>query len=106
MQGMLEPLELVVIAVVLLVVFMFGPKKIPELAKSIGLARKEFANASALASGKELAPASPAVSNNPTLPSIPATGDPLIDTAKQLGIQTEGKSRQELSSAIVDRARV
>ena len=72
MQGMLEPLELVVIAVILLVIFMFGPKKIPELAKSIGLARREFADASALASGKEPAPSSAVVNNSPTLPAIPA----------------------------------
>src|SRR5271169_3265515 len=102
---MLEPLELIVIAVIVLVFFMFGPKKIPELARSIGLARKEFSDASALASGKGLTSASPVASINPTYASVPGTGDPLIDAAKRLGIQTEGKSRQELSSAIVDMAK-
>src|SRR5271169_1827582 len=102
---MLEPLELIVIAVIVLVFFMFGPKKIPELAKSIGMARKEFSDASALASGKGMTPASSSGIVNPTPPSTPATGDALIDTAKRLGIQTEGKSRQELSNAIVDMTR-
>lgn len=40
-----DPLQLIVIGVVVVVVFMWGPKKIPELARSLGLARKEFEQA-------------------------------------------------------------
>ena len=38
----LSPIELIVIAIVVIVFVMWGPKKIPELARSLGRARKEF----------------------------------------------------------------
>jgi Sec-independent protein translocase protein TatA len=41
----LDPLELGTIAAILLVFFLWGPQKIPELARMIGQARKEFDNA-------------------------------------------------------------
>ena len=34
--------EWIVVAGILLVIFLWGPKKLPELARSIGLAKKEF----------------------------------------------------------------
>ena len=46
-MALTDPLQWVVIAVVAIVFLMYGPKKIPELAKSIGMARKEFNDASA-----------------------------------------------------------
>lgn len=41
-----DPLQLIVIAVIVIVLFVFGPNKIPEIARSIGRARKEFESAS------------------------------------------------------------
>jgi sec-independent protein translocase protein TatA len=38
----LSPIELIVIAIVVIVLVMWGPKKIPELARSLGRAKKEF----------------------------------------------------------------
>jgi sec-independent protein translocase protein TatA len=87
-----------VIAVVAIVFLMYGPKKIPELAKSIGLARKEFNDASKVASG-ETAPAAAAA-----VPAVASTGDVLIDTARKLGITTEGKTRDQISAEIVAKA--
>jgi sec-independent protein translocase protein TatA len=88
----LDPLELIVIAVIVVVVLMWGPKKIPELARSLGQARKEFATAQV-----EGQPAG----GQPGQPAIPR--DDLIDTARKLGISTEGKTRQQISDEIVKR---
>jgi len=98
-MALTDPLQWIVIAVVVIVFLMYGPKKIPELARSIGLARKEFADASKapLDSPVAAAPAAPVA-------AAPATGDALLDTARKLGINTEGKTRDQISSEIVARA--
>jgi sec-independent protein translocase protein TatA len=41
----LDPLELATIVGIIIVFFLWGPQKIPELARMIGRARKEFDNA-------------------------------------------------------------
>lgn len=38
----ITPIEIAVLAVVVIIFVMWGPKKIPELARSLGRARKEF----------------------------------------------------------------
>jgi sec-independent protein translocase protein TatA len=83
----LGPLELVLIGVIAVVVLFFGPKKIPELARSIGLARKEFFSGTADSTQDE--------------PS--QSQDALIDVARKLGISTEGKTRDQISVEIVSR---
>ncbi len=83
----LDPLELVIIAVIIVVVVMLGPKKIPELARALGSAKKEFNTA---------AQATPSAA-----PNTQANGDDVIVAAKRLGISTEGKTRAEISSEIV-----
>ena len=95
-----DPLQWVVIAVVVIVFLMWGPKKIPELARSIGLARKEFNNASKAPLDTVLS-----VAQALPTPSPAATGDALLDTAKKMGIVTEGKTRDEVSKEIFQRAR-
>jgi sec-independent protein translocase protein TatA len=77
---------------VLLVVFLWGPQKLPELAKSIGLAKKEFEKAA-----KEASPPSSSSSA-----AQPAT-DPLIVAAKNLGLSTEGKTKEEIAREIADK---
>ena len=83
----LGPLELVMIGVIAVVVLMWGPKKIPELARSIGLARKEFTSASTGSKPEE---------------SV-ASKDALIEVARKLGISTKGKTRDQISTEIVSR---
>ena len=94
-MAFLAPLELIVIGVIVVVVFLWGPKKIPELARSIGLARREFTKGS-----KESA--------NSTTGQLTAGNAPdqtLIDTARKLGIDTEGKTREQISDEIVNRVK-
>src|SRR2546430_14454297 len=85
-----DPFQILLILGVLAVILIWGPQKIPELARSIGKARKEFDDAS-----KGLI--QPPSSSSTTL----STPDSLIDTAQKLGIITQGKTRQEISDEIV-----
>jgi sec-independent protein translocase protein TatA len=89
-----------VIAVVAIIFLIYGPKKIPQLARSIGLARKEFNDASKIVTGD----IPPATSTDAVTPATTSTGDSLIETAKKLGISTEGKTREEISEEIVKKA--
>ena len=73
-MALTDPLQWVVIAVVAIVFLMYGPKKIPELARSIGLARKEFNDASKVAAGD--VPAVAAAGSGLPLPLLPPLGTP------------------------------
>ncbi len=86
--------EAVVIGIILVVIFIWGPSKLPEVARSLGRARKEFEEASrGLTSVTALTP------------RVEESGsDPLIEVARKLGVSTEGKTRQEISDEIVKAA--
>ncbi len=120
----LDPLELGIIAVIGLVLFIWGPQKIPEMARALGRARKEFdaaskefqAAAGGLQSGTSsiFMPTSPKQSLPPPPPAPAApvtsqqekTGDELlIDTARQLGIHTQGKTREQIQAEIINKAK-
>ena len=93
-----DPLQWIIIGVIVIVIFLWGPQKIPELAKAVGSAKKEFDKASKEMDG--------AITQTPQPPPVPKTGDQvLLDTARQLGIATEGKSREQISQEIVAKAR-
>jgi sec-independent protein translocase protein TatA len=85
---------LIVVAVIL-VVLLWGPQKLPELARSIGLAKKEFDKAA-----KEVSTVGTSVSSQTT----ETTTDPLIVAAKSLGITTEGKTKEEIAKEIADKS--
>jgi sec-independent protein translocase protein TatA len=125
----LDPLELGSIAAIFIVFFLWGPEKIPQLARMIAQARrefdratKEFQKASAgIVDGTSpfLAPSKPAKTAAPmaalaqsgatsglpppaSLAPTPKTGDELlIEAAKRLGIQTQGKTREQIQQDIV-----
>jgi TatA/E family protein of Tat protein translocase len=160
----LDPIELLIVGAVVVVIFLWGPSKIPEMARSLGRAKKEFDTAqrdlqevtkqfqaesglasltgaatSSKSSGTILdrltglmtapvqdegvtstqplpaqlpqtAPAAAATITPPPLPAPSARDSKsadqvLIDTARQLGINTEGKTRQEISQEILARAK-
>jgi sec-independent protein translocase protein TatA len=87
--------EWLVIAIVVLGLLIWGPKKIPELARSIGEARGEFEKAS-----KE---AMSTVSEASEKKTKPSSDDELIEIAKKLGISTEGKTREQISNEIMEK---
>jgi sec-independent protein translocase protein TatA len=88
--------EAISVAVILVVMFLWGPQKLPEMARSIGLAKREFEKASKeMTSPSSYSP--PSVSTSSQAASSP---DPLIVAAKALGISTEGKTREQIAEEI------
>ena len=111
-----------VIIGILMVLYLWGPSKVPEMARALGQARREFDKAAkevtSLADVKSI--------TNPTRNSItdsinkiitsPPTStreigqqattqppqDPIIIAAKSLGINTLGKTKQELATEITN----
>lgn len=123
----LDPLELGSIAAIILVFFLWGPQKIPELARMVAQARREFDNASKefqkvsaeIQNGTSpfLAPSTPVKTTAPA-PALPPpsqrsvspalqqpaskTGDQLlIEAARRLGIPTGGKTREQIQQEII-----
>ncbi len=76
---------IVIIAVIILLIF--GPGKIPALAKSIGEAIREFRRG---VSGISEEPREERKQVNPKI----------VETARQLGISTEGKTEEQLLEEI------
>jgi sec-independent protein translocase protein TatA len=123
----LDPVALATIAVVVLVFFLWGPQKIPELARMVAMARREFDNATkefqkvsaGIQNGTSpfLAPTTPAPAGaagaplplaaqqgvRSALPQPAAkTGDQLlIEAARKLGIPTGGKTREQIQQEII-----
>jgi sec-independent protein translocase protein TatA len=83
----MDPIELVIIVVIVVM----GPKRIPELARALGSAKKEFSAGAASTPGSTSVP----------LASDQMGGDDLMVAARKLGISTEGKTREQISAEIV-----
>jgi sec-independent protein translocase protein TatA len=93
-----DPIQWVIIGVIVIAIFLWGPQKIPELARGLGRAKREFDQAS-----KEVGDS---FSSTATSPPVPKSADQiLLETARQLGISTEGKTREQISQEIVAKAK-
>ena len=92
--------EWIVILAILAVIMIWGPDKIPKLARALGQARKEFEKAQ-----KEFTNPAPEPEPASTAEPKTASDDYLIQTAKSLGIETAGKTREQISKEILERAR-
>ena len=112
---MLDGFEAIAIVAVLAVVFLWGPDKLPEIARAMAEAKKEFDKASKEASrayqqATALTPATTLPLDSATQPAIaqPAIGPPpteaVIVAAKSMGISTEGKTREELVKETIERS--
>ena len=102
-----DPIQWVVIGVVVIALFLWGPQKIPDLARALGRARKEFDNASKEMNDAMAGKVPSSVTPTSTGVAAPEkTGDQiLIETARQLGISTEGKTRDQISAEILGRVK-
>jgi sec-independent protein translocase protein TatA len=99
---MLEGWEWIIIGVVAIVIILWGPSKIPEFAKALGRAKGEFSKASKEFNDAATAETSAQPQSNAVAPkpAIKSKDEILIDTAKNLGIPTDGKTREQLSEEI------
>jgi len=76
---------------------MWGPAKIPELAKALGKAKGEFDKAS-----KDFQEAATTTANGP---KIRSNDEILLETAQNLGIATDGKTREQISAEISEKVK-
>ena len=104
---MLEGWEWLIIGVVAIVIIMWGPAKIPEFARSLGRAKGEFTKASKeFTDAANMTATAPTATVAPSAPSAPAASslkskdEVLVDTARSLGIETEGKTREQITEEI------
>lgn len=86
---MISAAEWIVIIILLIALLIFGPSKIPELARAIGRARREYEKAL-----REDVKESEEKSSSE---------DKIFDLARKLGIKTEGKTRDEILSEIEEK---
>ncbi len=103
---MLEGWEWLIIGVVAIVIIMWGPAKIPEFAKALGRAKGEFSKASKeFTDAATLTANSPAATVTPTSAAAPtqvlkSKDEMLLETARNLGISTDGKTREQLTEEV------
>ena len=85
----------VIVLILAAVVFLFGAGRIPAFAKSLGTARREFDKA-VTGNFEDTTSAKAQVA----VPKTETPSDPLIEAAQREGIDTNGKSKQEIATAL------
>jgi len=86
-------LEWIVVAAIVIILLFWGPEKLPKIARSIGQAKKEFEKA---AKGED--------EKTQAFQQQVQADDKLLEVAKSLGIQTEGKTRDQIAQEILQKA--
>ena len=86
-----------IILIAVIVIVLFGAKKLPELARSIGKATGEYEKGKAEA---EMEVKALREKVEKELAGGGSEKDKLVRIAKELGIETEGKSEEELREEI------
>ncbi|MBW2675597.1 MAG: twin-arginine translocase TatA/TatE family subunit [Deltaproteobacteria bacterium] len=94
---MIHGWEWVVILMIALVIFLWGPSKIPEIARALGRAKGEFERGQ-----REFEEAAKLELERG---SARSGDDVLVETARKLGISTEGKTMEQLSREIVEKVK-
>jgi sec-independent protein translocase protein TatA len=94
---MLSGWEWIIIGVVAIVIIMWGPSKIPEFAKALGRVKGEFEKAS-----KEFQEEASKTNNASKTRS---KDEILLETAQNLGILTDGKTREQISVEIAEKVK-
>ena len=93
----LDPLELVTIFGAIAIFLIWGPNKIPELARALGRAKKEYQKAADEV--EQFTKESITMADQPKVQQ--PQPDKILEIAQQLGISTVGKTRDEIADEIV-----
>ncbi|MEM1507868.1 MAG: twin-arginine translocase TatA/TatE family subunit [Candidatus Bathyarchaeia archaeon] len=93
---MISAWEWVIIILAIIVLLLWGPSKIPELARGLGRAKAEFERAS-----REYLYESSKPTVKETKESSTESDETIILIAKALGLNTEGKSREQILQEIL-----
>jgi sec-independent protein translocase protein TatA len=90
------------VLIIAVVVFLFGASRIPQFARAIGQARKEFSDASKDGSTTSNQAAAPAavVYTAPPPASVAGSSDPLVVAAQNEGIDVSGKTRDQIANEL------
>jgi sec-independent protein translocase protein TatA len=82
------------ILIIAAVVFLFGASRIPQFARSLGQARKEFEK------GSRGEPATNPPATVTVAANSPSADDPLVVAAQKEGIDTQGKTKEQIASEL------
>ena len=93
--GQIGALEILII--ILIMIILFGPKKIPELARSLGQAVRIFR--------EEASKLTKPATEPPKEEGVEITDEQLTKLAEALGINSSGKTREELAAEIIKKAK-
>jgi sec-independent protein translocase protein TatA len=85
---------IVIILILAVVILLFGASRIPQLARSLGQARREFEKGSK----GETAPTVQHVATDVVV--SPPADDPLVVAAQREGIDTQGKTKEQIASEL------
>ena len=93
------------VLIIAVVIFLFGANKIPQFARAIGNARKEFSEASKEFTNpspvaQPVAPVSTVQPVSAVAQPVGQSADPLIEAAQKEGIDTQGKTRDQIATEL------
>ncbi|MCX8187407.1 MAG: twin-arginine translocase TatA/TatE family subunit [Nitrososphaeria archaeon] len=106
---MITGIEWIIVAIVLVVLLLWGPSQLPKIAKAFGEAKKEFQKASKEAEEitREMKESVRPITETVTAATdeVKKIDDKLLEIAKSLGISTEGKTRDQIADEILKMAK-
>jgi len=94
----IEGMEWIVVGFVLLILFLWEPEKLPQIAKSLGKAKREFDTA-LRGIENEVKQTTSSITNDVISGLTPDRK--LLDLAKTLGIKTDGLTRDQIAREIL-----
>lgn len=103
---MITGVEWIIVAVILVILLLWGPSQLPKIARALGEAKKEFQKATKEAEEITKEATRPFTETvTATTEEVRKVDDKLLEIAKSLGISTEGKTREQIADEILKMAK-